>query len=139
MEATMTTGTTRRRTYVLALALALATALFLVLAMGALGIVGDGGRADRIFLAVPLVLVVGALVARLRPTGMAVALLATAATQAVACVVVVVAVAAGVDDYAGASIVDIVMVSAMYAALFGGSAWLFRRSAGQGSAQNLHA
>ena len=121
--------TTTRRSYVLALALTLATVVFLVLAIGALGIVGDGGRADRIFLAVPAVLLLGALLARLRPRGMALATTVAAVVQAVAAAAAVVAVALGLDDFAGASIGDIVMVSTLYVALFGLAAWLFRRSA----------
>ncbi len=69
---------------------------------------------------------------------MAVALTATALTQVLVAAIAVVAVAAGVDDFEGASIVDIVGINAMYAALFGLAAWLFRRSAAQRSAQNLH-
>ena len=122
--------TTARTSYGLGLALAAATLLFLILGIGALGIVGDGGRADRIFLAVPLVLLLGALLARLRARGMTRALVATALTQVVAALAAVVAVLAEVDDFAGASVADILMVSALYAALFGASAWLFRRSVG---------
>ena len=44
--------------------------LFLVLAIGALGIIGDGGRDDRMYLAVLAVLVLGTLVARLRARSM---------------------------------------------------------------------
>ena len=56
-----------RTRYVLGLGLALGTALLLVLAAGALGIVGAGGAPDRPFLAVPVVLVLGTVAARLRP------------------------------------------------------------------------
>ena len=126
--------TTARTSYGLGLGLAAATLLFLVLGIGALGIVGDGGRADRIFLAVPLVLVLGALVARFRARGMTRALVATALTQVVAALAAVVAVLADVDDFAGASVADILMVSTLYAALFGVSAWLFRRSVGASTA-----
>ena len=52
--------------YFLAIGAAVATVLFLVLAIGALGIIADGGRDDRIYLAVLAVLVIGAVVARLR-------------------------------------------------------------------------
>jgi hypothetical protein len=120
--------TTARSSYGLALGLAVATLLFLILGIGALGIVGDGGPADRIFLAVPLVLVLGTVLARMRPRGMTLALLATAATQMVAAVTAIVAVLAEVDGFAGASIADIVLVCALYAALFGASAELFGRS-----------
>ena len=112
--------------YVLGIGAALGTVLFLILAIGALGIIGDGGRDDRIYLAVPAVLVIGTAIARLRPHGMALALLATAATQVL---VTVIALVTGVP--AEASIVDILGINAMFAALFCLSAWLFRRAAEQ--------
>lgn len=103
---------------------AVGTVLFLILAIGALGIIGEGGRDDRMYLAVPAVLVLGTIVARLRATGMFLALLATAATQVL---VTVVALVAGVPEEA--SIADVLGINAMYAALFCLSAWLFRRAA----------
>ncbi len=115
--------------YLLALGLAVASTLFLVLAVGALGIVGDGGSADRMYALVLVVGVVGAVAARLRPAGMTRTMLAMAATQAVLAVVALVAVAAGVDDFEGASVVDVVVINAMYVVLFAASAWLFHRAA----------
>ena len=117
---------TARTSYRLAVAVAVATALFLALGIGALGIIGDGGRADRMYLAVFVVLVVGSVAARLRPHGMALALLATAATQVL---VAVVALATGLPDSENASVLDIVALTVMYAGLFGLSAWLSRRAA----------
>jgi hypothetical protein len=114
--------------YLLGAGAAVGTALFLILAIGALGIIGDGGRDDRMYLAVPAVLVLGTIVARLRAPGMSLALLATAVTQVL---VTVVALVAGVPEEA--SIVDILGINAMYAALFCLSAWLFRRAAEQDS------
>jgi hypothetical protein len=112
--------------YRLAVAVALATVLFLILAIGALGIIGSGGRPDRIYAAVLGVLVLGTVIARLRPAGMAVALAATALAQAV---VSATALLAGLHQAEGASVVDIVGLTAMYAALFGLAAWLFWRAA----------
>ncbi len=112
--------------YLLGIGAAVATALFLVLAIGALGIIGDGGRDDRIYAAVLAVLAIGTVVARLRPHGMSLALLATALTQAV---VTVVALVVGVPE--DASVLDIVGINTMYVALFCLSAWLFRRAAEQ--------
>ncbi len=115
--------TSATTTYRLALGLAVGTVLFLVLAIGALGIIGDGGRPDRIYVAVLAVLALGSLLARLRPGGMAVVLVATAVTQVM---VTLLALMAGVGE--DASVFDILAINAMYAALFCLSAWLFRRA-----------
>ena len=112
--------------YRLALALTVATVLFLVLAIGALGIVGAGGRPDRIYAAVLAVLAVGSVLARFRAGGMAVALAATALTQAVVTLVVFLT---GQHHTEGASVVDILAINAMYAGLWILAAWLFRRAA----------
>lgn len=122
----MQSATTYQR---LAIAVALFTALFLVWAVGALGIIGDGGRPDRIYAAVLAVGVIGTVVARLRSRGMALTLLAMALTQ-----VLVTAIALIAGLHHGASVADIVGINAMYAALFGLSAWLFWRAAEQYSA-----
>lgn len=60
---------------------------------------------------------------------MALALVATAATQVL---VTVVALVAGVAE--DASVVDILGINLMYAGLFSLSAWLFRRADDHGSA-----
>jgi len=117
----MTTTTSYR----LALGVALATVLFLIWAIGALGIIGEGGRPDRMYLAVFVVVAIGTLIARLRPRGMAFALLATAVTQAL---VAVIALIAGYQHNEGASVVEILGINGMYVALFGLSAWLFARA-----------
>ncbi len=114
--------------YLLGIGVAVATVLFLVLAIGALGIIGDGGRSDRIYAVVLAVLVIGSVIARLRPSGMALALAATALTQIL---VTATALLAGLPD--DASVIDVLGITAMYAALFGLSAWLFRRAAEQHS------
>ena len=109
--------------YRLAVGVAVATVLFLILAVGALGIIGDGEQ-DRIYIGVLVVAAIGTLVARLRPAGMAVALVATALAQAL---ITLTAFLAGLHE--GASVMDMVGINAMYVALFGLSAWLFRRAA----------
>ena len=119
---------TAATSYRLALGLTVATALFLVLGIGALGIIGPGGRPDRAYAAVLAVLLVGVVVARLRSDGMALALAATALSQVVVTLVVFLA---GLHHTDGASVVDIVGINAMYTALFGASARLFHRAAEQ--------
>jgi hypothetical protein len=119
----MTTATT---SYRLATGVALGAGLFLLWGIGALGIIGAGGPPDLLYLGALAVGVVGALAARLRPRGMALALSATAVATMLAGLV---AVAAGLHREEGASVLEILGLSAMYAALFAGSAWLFRRAA----------
>ena len=112
--------------YRLAGAVAVGTVLFLLFGIGALGIIGAGGPPDLMYLGAAAIGLVGALVARFRARGMAVALGATAlATLAVG----VVAVAAGLHREEGASVLEILGLSGMYAGLFGLAAWLFRRAA----------
>ena len=118
------TSTTR---YVLALGVSLGTVLFLLLGIGALGIVGDGDR-DALYLAAPAVGLLVALATRFRPQGMALALGAAAlATRLVAGAVASVLVA---TDHVTASVADVVMLTGMYAALFAVAAWLFTRAGG---------
>jgi hypothetical protein len=73
-----------------------------------------------------VVLAVGSVVARLRARGMVVTLAATALTQAVLTLAVFLT---GQHEVDGASVVDILMVNAMYVGLFGVASWLFRRAA----------
>jgi hypothetical protein len=117
-------------TYRLALGLAFATALLLLFGIGALGIIGEGGRPDRVYLAVLAVLAVGSVAARLRPRGMAMTLAAAALAQIVMTLVAMFTETAAVK---AASIFDIIGINAMYAILFGVSAWLFRRANAQRS------
>ena len=120
----------RNANYRLGLVSAVISALFLLFGIGALGIIGEGGSNDRMYLAVLAVLVVGSALARLRATGMAVALLATALAQVV---VGLVAIARGLHESPGASVPEILMLTAMYAALFSASAWFFHRATEQGA------
>ena len=112
--------------YRLAVGVALATVLLLLFGIGALGVIGDGGPADRVYLAVLAVLVVGSLLARFRPRGMALTLAVTALTQVV---VTVVAFVASIEGTEGASASDVIGLTVMFAGLFGLSALLFWRAA----------
>ena len=109
--------------YLLALGVSVGTVLFLLFGIGALGIVGDGDR-DWLYLAAPVVGLVVAVATRFRPAGMAMALGAAAVTTVLAGVVAVVLV---VLDEASASLLDVIMLTGMYAALFAAAAWLFTR------------
>ena len=114
---------TPRSRYLLALGVCVCTVLFLLLGIGALGIVGDGDR-DWLYLAAPAVLLVVAVATRFRPGGMVLALGAAALTTLAAGVAAVALVA---TDRATASITDVVMLTVMYAVLFAAGAWLFSR------------
>jgi hypothetical protein len=119
----MTTTTAYRS----AVALALGTALFLLFGIGALGIIGvEGDRADLMFLGVIAVGAVGTLIARLRPNAMARAMTATAAATAL---VGVIALMLGKHNAEASSAPEILGLCGMYAALFTGSARLFRSAA----------
>lgn len=121
---------TNKTSYRLAVGVAVVTVLFLIWAIGALGIIGEGGRPDRLYAGVLAVVAIGTLVARLRPRGMALALLATALAQAL---VTVIALLVGYQHNEGASVVEILGINGMYVTLFGLSAWLFARAEGQPS------
>ena len=118
-----------RASYRLGLGLAVSTALFLFLGSGALGIIGDGGRPDRIYATVLGVALIGSAVALLRPSGMALVMAATALAQVT---VTAAALLAGLHEPENASVADIVMVNAMYVALWSAAAWLFHRAAAGG-------
>ena len=75
--------TSARTLYRLALVVAVGTVLVLLYGIGALGIVGGGGPYDLLYVAAAVLGLVGALVARFQPRGMAVAL-AVAAVATVA-------------------------------------------------------
>jgi hypothetical protein len=70
--------------------------------------------------------IAGAIAARLRPEGMARALLATALVQAL---VAGIALIAGEHQAPGSSVADILVLNGCFAGLFIGSALLFRHAA----------
>ena len=70
--------------------------------------------------------IIGAIVARFRPEGMARALLATALAQAL---VAVIALIAGKHEAPISSVSEILGLNGFFVALFVGSAWLFRHAA----------
>jgi hypothetical protein len=114
-------------TYRAALGLALATAVVLILANGAVGIIGsEDDAANLMFGGVLAVGLVGALAARFRPAGMARALVATAAAHGAAGVI---ALAAGWGAASAAWPWDVAVSTGVFAALWLLSAWLFRRAA----------
>jgi hypothetical protein len=111
--------------YRLAIGVALAAAFLLVWGNAAVGITDSG--ADLMFLWVPAVGIVGAIVARFQPRGLARAMFATALAQAL---VAGIALIAGIVP-AYNSAFEVLGITGFYVALFVGSALLFRH-AGRG-------
>jgi hypothetical protein len=89
------------------------------------GIIGkDGDPANLMYFGVLAVGIVGALIARFRPRGMARALFAMALAQAL---VAAIALIAGLGlPWSGPA--EILLLNGFFVALFAGSAWLFRRA-----------
>jgi hypothetical protein len=112
--------------YRAAVGVALAAALLLIWINLAVGILGsEDNPANLMYIGVLAVFILAALVARLRPRGMARALLATALVQAL---VTVIALIAGMHKVPGSSVVEIVVLNGFFVALWAGSALLFWRA-----------
>jgi hypothetical protein len=118
----LTVRRTRSTAYRAAVGVALAAAVLLLWANGAVGITDSA--ADATYPVVPVVGIIGALVARFRAYGMALAMYATALAQAL---IGVIALAAGmVPAYNSAC--EILGITGFFAALFVTSALLFREA-----------
>jgi hypothetical protein len=115
-----------RNAYRFAAGLALAAALILVWLSLGVGIIGpDGDRANVMYFGVLAVGIIGAIIARFQPEGMARALFAMALAQAlVAAVALLLRL-----GYPASPPLEIVGLNGMFIALFVGSALLFRRAA----------
>jgi len=113
--------------YRFAVGVALATAFIIVWLEGAVGI---NGPTDLLTIFTELgvfaVGIIGAIIARLQPPGMARALFAMALAQSLAAVIALIA---GMHQYPGGSVVEILGLNGFFVALFLGSAWLFRNAA----------
>lgn len=118
--------TTHKTSYRLALGVATLAALMLVWLSLGVGIIGqDGDRANAMYFGVIAIGLVGALVARFRSGGMARALIAMAVAQAA---VALIALVGGLGrPYSGP--LELTLLNGFFVAMFGGSAWLFRRAA----------
>jgi hypothetical protein len=105
--------------YRAAVAVALAAALLLVWLNLAVGIIGSEDNPANLVYAVVLAIgIIGAVIARFRPDGMARAMMAAASAQALVAAIVTIA----GDGEAG-------LISIFFAALWLASAWLFRTAA----------
>ncbi len=112
--------------YRLALGIAIAAALFLVWLSLGVGIIGrDGDPANRMYFGVLAVGIVGSLLSRFRPQGMARTLFAMALAQAS---VALIALVSGMGrPWSGP--LELSMLNGFFVASFAGSAWLFHRAA----------
>ena len=113
--------------YRAAVGVALAAAFIIVWLEGAVGI---NGHTDPLTIFTELgvfaVEIIGAIIARLKPPGMARALFAMALAQSLVVVIVLIA---GMHQYPGGSVVEILGLNGFFVALFVGSACLFRNAA----------
>ena len=116
----------RNHLYALGATTALGTTAVLVLGAGALGIVGDGGRRDLVYVAVLAVGLIGTVLSRLRAEGMAMTLAAMALAQIF---VTGIAILGGLAE--DGSMLDLLGLTAMFAGGFGLAAWFFHRAAEQ--------
>jgi hypothetical protein len=109
-------------TYRIAVGVALAAAVILVWLSLGVGIIGrDGDPANAMYFGVLAVGIVGAVIARFRPRGMARALFATALAQTIALI-------AGLG-YPWSGPLELTILNGFFVVLFIASGWLFRRAA----------
>ena len=110
---------TRNSAYRAAVGVALAAAFILIWINLAVGIIGtEDNLANLMFVGVLAVGIIGAMIVRLQPSGMAHALIATAIAQAL---VAVVALITGMGN--------VLVFTGLFVALWLTSAWLFRKAA----------
>jgi len=118
---------TNKTAYKFAVGLALASAFILVWLMGAVGVIGvEGDPFDLIYFGVILIGIVGAIIARFQPQGMARAMFVTAFAQAL---VIVIALMAGKHHSPVSSVAEIVLLNGFFVAMLQGSAKLFQNAA----------
>jgi hypothetical protein len=122
----LTVRMTGNTPYRAAVAVALAAAFILIWINLAVGIIGtEDNPANLMYGGVIVVGIIGAVIARFRPDGMARALFAAALAQAV---VAAIALIAGMQSPVSPAI-EILGLNGFFAALWLGSAWLFRKAA----------
>jgi peptidoglycan/LPS O-acetylase OafA/YrhL len=110
--------------YRTAVGVAVATAVLLVWVNAAVGIIGDDNPANLMYFGVLTVGIIGALIARFKPHGMARALFATALAQALVAMIALTFYSSAEPGPLG-----ILAVNGFFVALWVGSALLFRRAA----------
>ncbi|HYD57985.1 MAG TPA: hypothetical protein VEB41_13870 [Burkholderiales bacterium] len=120
-----------KRSYRAAMGLAIAASCMLVWLSLGVGIIGrDGDPANIMYFGVLAIGIAGAAIARLRPLGMARALVAMALAQALVAAIALIA-RLGLP-WSGP--LELILLNGFFIALFATSGWLFRRAhEGQGS------
>ena len=115
-----------KNAYRLAIGIAVISTLMLMWLSLGVGIIGrDGDPANMMYFGVVAVGIIGAIAARLRPSGMARTLYAMALAQAL---VAAIAVVAGLGrPWSGP--LELLILNGFFIVLFCGSAWLFGRGA----------
>ncbi len=115
-----------RTAYRAAIGVALVAAFILVWLSLGVGIIGqDGDPANLMYFGVLAVGIIGAILARFQPRGMARALEATAIAQTSVAVIALI----GRLGYPWSGPLELSLLNGFFIALFVGSAWLFRRAA----------
>lgn len=118
---------TTDRTYRAAVGCAVAAAFLVIWSNGAVGIVGsENNDANALFNLVPLIALLGSLVARFRAPGLARVMLGTAMIQVLVTVIVL---AVGWSERASIWPREFLYSAGGFGGLWLASAWLFRRSA----------
>jgi hypothetical protein len=110
-------------TYTWAAGLAFAGLFLLVWINGAVGIIGDSDI-NMLYAAVPLTLVLGTIISRLKASGMSVTLFATALVQAL---IPVIAYAIHTPGFSP-GVLEVIILNGFFVAVFAGSALLFRKA-----------
>ena len=116
---------TNRVAYRFANGLAVTAACLLIWLSLGVGIIGkDGDSANMMYFGVIAVGIIGAIISRFRPMGMARTLLAMALAQAL---VALIALIAGLGiPWSGPA--EIIMLNGIFIGMFVGAAWLFKRA-----------
>jgi hypothetical protein len=114
--------------YRAACGVAIVTALLLVWVNAAVGIIGDDESTNIMYFGVLAVGIAGALIARFQPPGMARALFAMAAAQLLVPVIVLIIPSLRDSLWEPPGVVGVFVLNAIFALLWIGSAWLFRKA-----------
>ena len=116
---------TNTTAYRLAIVAAIAAAFLLIWLSLGVGIIGqDGDPANRMYFGVVGIGIIGAIIARLRPLGMAWTMFAMAFAQALVTAIALIA-RLGLP-WSGP--LEIILLNGFFVALFAGTGWLFQRS-----------